>query len=57
MEALKSQLKAGVCHPLNMSIIIVVDGSSLSLKWKLDFNDGMKLKHRTPTPLNQPLRF
>jgi hypothetical protein len=57
MEALKSQLKAGVCHPLDMSIIIVVDGSSLSLKWKLDFNDGMKLKHRTPTPLNQPLRF
>jgi hypothetical protein len=52
MEALKSQLEVGVCHPLDRSITIVVDGSSFRLKWKLNFDDGMKLKHRTPTPLN-----
>ncbi len=41
MEALKSQLEAGVCHPFDRSVTIVVDGSSLSFKWKLDFDDGM----------------
>ncbi len=54
MEALKSQLEICVCHPLDRSVTIVVDGSSFSLKWKLDFDDAMKLKHCTPTPPNQP---
>jgi hypothetical protein len=54
MEALKSWFKIGVCHPLDRSLTVVVDGSSFNIKWKLDFDDGMNLKHRTPTPLNQP---
>jgi hypothetical protein len=54
MEVLTFRLKAGVCHLLDKSHTIVVDGSSFSFKWKLDFNDGMKLKHYTPAPFSQP---
>ncbi len=56
METLKSQLEASMCHPFNKSLIIIMNGSSLSLKWKLNFVDGMKLKHRSPTPPSQLLR-
>jgi hypothetical protein len=42
------------CHPCSKSFTIVVDGSSLNLKQKLDFVDGMKLKGHNSTPPNQP---
>jgi hypothetical protein len=54
MEVLKFQLEAGMCHTFNKSLTIVVDGSSLNLKQKFDFVDGMKLKGHNSTPLNQP---
>jgi hypothetical protein len=56
METLKSWLKVGMCHPFGKSLTIVMNGSSFSLKWKLDFVDGMKLKHHSPTPHSQLLK-
>jgi hypothetical protein len=43
-----------MCNPFSKSLTIVVDGSSLNFKWKLDFVDGMKLKGHNSTPPNQP---
>ncbi len=49
MEVLKFQLKVNTCHPFGKSFIVVTNGSPLSFKWKLDFDDGhMKLKAITP---------
>jgi hypothetical protein len=54
MEVLKFQLEVGMCHPHSKSFTIVEDGSSLNLKRRLDFVDGMKLKGHNSTPPNQP---
>jgi hypothetical protein len=45
MEALKSRLEVGMCHPLGKSLIVDTNGNSFSFMQKLDFVDGMKLKH------------
>ncbi len=34
-----------MCHPLGKSLIVDTNGNSFSFMQKLDFVDGMKLKH------------